>query len=610
MVQIKATDALGTGLVIYADEFGMATPLFMSPLETYENLVTDWEDDTTLYRFLMTGDPVIVAASAVTLETDSSITFQEVTYENASAEPVIVVKDIGITLSDENIPPWIPLDLTDAALNFVATGQFSLQGDDQIIGNSYTDYIRGLQGDDRLSGRGGDDYLYGDEGDDLILGGAGADYIDGGDGTDTASYTTSTTGITINLADNSLNTGDAVGDVLVNIENIAGTPYADSLSGTIEANTFFGGEGDDTISGKGGDDRIKGGAGDDMIFGDMGDDWLVGGDGNDTIDGGGGYDKIYGQAGDDMIFADQHDTRIDGGDGYDTADFSAATAGVYFSSSSYSNSAEMVGIEAIVGTDFRDSFYLWGEDGDLVIDGGGSNDTIYGGEGNDTIDGGDGNDYLSGNGGDDILYGGEGDDSLDDYEGDDIFYGGNGNDYLYYYGYQSSAEMYGENGDDRLYLWGGTATASGGIGNDYFSVEAYTLSETITAGGDEGDDSFNIWSGKSVLTGGDGNDSFKFYYGWDDGETTITDWDNEALMFDRAYLADWDYLDSVGWEEYYDYWDTFDPAAEDILDHAEVVGGDTVLTFDLDYYTGVVTIEGVTDPTVLADYISLFSYYY
>jgi Ca2+-binding RTX toxin-like protein len=80
-----------------------------------------------------------------------------------------------------------------------------------------------------------------------------------------------------------------------------------------------------------------------------------------------------------------------------------------------------------------------GTDGDDILHGENTHDTIYGLKGHDLLFGEGGNDTLSGDDGEDMLYGGTGNDYLyghsdNDYLngdiGNDVLYGGTGNDYL------------------------------------------------------------------------------------------------------------------------------------------------------------------------------------
>ena len=78
---------------------------------------------------------------------------------------------------------------------------------------------------ERLQGSAFDDVLIGDGGNNSLRGGAGADVLDGGGGFDTASYFTALTGLTVSLANPSLNTGEAAGDTFISIENISGSGF-------------------------------------------------------------------------------------------------------------------------------------------------------------------------------------------------------------------------------------------------------------------------------------------------------------------------------------------------------------------------------------------------
>ena len=140
-----------------------------------------------------------------------------------------------------------------------------------LLGGAFADTLRGDAGVNRLDGGAGDD---------ILDGGAGADLLIGGQGNNTASYGSSAEGLTIDLGNNTNNTGDAQGDVLQDISNLIGSAFADTIGGDAGANQLYGGAGDDNIMGGGGADRLLGAEGNDSLYGD-GEDILMGGLGDD-----------------------------------------------------------------------------------------------------------------------------------------------------------------------------------------------------------------------------------------------------------------------------------------------------------------------------------------
>jgi Ca2+-binding RTX toxin-like protein len=168
------------------------------------------------------------------------------------------------------------LDLFDGVTN---------QGD-VILGLGGNDTIFGFGGNDIIDGGGGADRIDGGAGNDDIFGGAGADRIDGGFGSDTADYRGSAAGVVVDLGTGTGNGGDAVGDTLVNIENLIGSDHDDVLIGDVGANTFTAGQGNDVLKGGGGADGLIGQSGNDNLKGGGGTDTLVGGLGQDLLAGG------------------------------------------------------------------------------------------------------------------------------------------------------------------------------------------------------------------------------------------------------------------------------------------------------------------------------------
>ena len=154
--------------------------------------------------------------------------------------------------------------------------------DDDLSGDNNDNTIEGGDGNDGIAGNDGDDHLIGGAGNDFITGGAGADIINGGAGTqDVANY--KDTSVTVDLQNEVLNTGDAAGDIFIDIEEIYGSSQGDHLFGDSQTNFLHGHGGDDHLDGRDGDDRLRGGEGDDTIIGGSGSDVLIGAAGADTF---------------------------------------------------------------------------------------------------------------------------------------------------------------------------------------------------------------------------------------------------------------------------------------------------------------------------------------
>ena len=125
--------------------------------------------------------------------------------------------------------------------------------------------LTGSAFNDMLTGDAGNNTLTGGDGDDTLIGGAGKDNLVGGTGSDTASYATAAatvtkgvaTGVTVNLANASQNTGDAKGDTFTSIENLTGSAFADRLTGDANNNILQGGAGADVLNGGDGNDTAS-----------------------------------------------------------------------------------------------------------------------------------------------------------------------------------------------------------------------------------------------------------------------------------------------------------------------------------------------------------------
>lgn len=132
-------------------------------------------------------------------------------------------------------------------------------------GGGGNDNLRGNNDNNVIWGANGNDHLYGRNGNDILYGGSGADRLDGGAGTDRAQYNSAAGPLVADLQYSNLNTGDAAGDIYVNIENLHGGGSNDYLRGDNGNNVIWGGGGNDHIQGRGGNDVLVGHSGSDTF---------------------------------------------------------------------------------------------------------------------------------------------------------------------------------------------------------------------------------------------------------------------------------------------------------------------------------------------------------
>jgi Ca2+-binding RTX toxin-like protein len=313
-------------------------------------------------------------------------------------------------------------------------------GNDQGVGNIGNDIVFGGDGNDNLFGElsgeteigiTGDDQLFGGAGDDFMRGGLGNDYMDGGSGSDRASYFSIPGSVRVDLrtqgvAQNTINGGF---DTLVNVENVAGSQFADTLIGNNNANWMWS---------HGGADDLRGNAGDDTF-------WLPEGDGA-VVRGGQGVDVVSFRGRVTLPGEEPDETGITFGISGGAQDIGRGEVTVF-------------SIEGAEGSEYDDTLsgnaqdnLLSGFTGDDTVNGAGGDDLIYGdhsirevGEnqlaynyddpvyiGNDTLDGGGGDDAIYGNAGDDTIDGAGGEDTLVGGLGADSINGGAGDDQFVY----------------------------------------------------------------------------------------------------------------------------------------------------------------------------------
>ncbi len=365
--------------------------------------------------------------------------------------------------------------------NLTQKGTANING----TGNGLDNALDGNSGNNSLQGKAGNDTLAGNAGNDYLVGGAGDDALDGGAGIDNTSYNTASGSVQVDLSAGTASGADG-NDSLLNIENITGSAYDDTLIGSEGNNNLAGGQGNDTLSGGVGNDILAGGLGNDTLTGETGNDNLLGGAGDDVLDGGLGTDSSSYSTASGSVQVDLSAATATGADGTDT----------------------LIGIENIMGSSYDDT--LIGDDG---------NNSLAGSSGSDTVTGGAGNDYLAGGAGDDVLDGGTGTDTASyngaggsvqvdlgagttsGAEGTDTLInienitGSSHNDTLI--GSDTNNNLAGGLGSDTLTGGAGNDTLAGGLGNDSLA-------------GGLGNDSLVGGLGNDVLDGGTGIDTISY----------------------------------------------------------------------------------------------------
>lgn len=130
-------------------------------------------------------------------------------------------------------------------------------GNDRMDGGSGDDTLTGGSGNDVMLGGNGNDTMSGGVGNDVLIGGPGINTLDGGVGLDTADYSLSHPGVTVDL---SIGVAQAVNsyetDTLTSIENVTGSALGDTLTGNSGDNVITGGLGADHLNGAGGSDTF------------------------------------------------------------------------------------------------------------------------------------------------------------------------------------------------------------------------------------------------------------------------------------------------------------------------------------------------------------------
>ena len=331
--------------------------------------------------------------------------------------------------------------------------------------------------------------------------------LDGTSETDDADDTVVTALSIDNTVDNTIISGTAANDTIVNSgENVTINAGAgnDSIHNNGEYALLNGDDGDDTIvSYSYGGITINGGAGNDILSDNNGLNIINGDDGDDSINSGGTDNTIYGGAGNDTILAEGMSVAAYGGEGDDFIDAKGSNLN-------------------IDGGDGNDTINI--SDSDAIGINNGLSATVNGGNGNDIITNSSANVTMAGGAGDDTLIGGDSRDVI-------IYANGDGNDLATNYTAGSS------DNSDIVYLQGDLGTieregntvtvngASGGslvIETDFSTDEAilYTIDGTNIGAAKLADSTNTLYYDKNVYYFRFNDDSGRLFY-WGSEDMTI-----------------------------------------------------------------------------------------
>lgn len=351
---------------------------------SYNYAWSNYNDADLVLWFVEDGDYARDNANGVRL----------VNFFNGSA---ISYVEADLTISN----PTFGTDLTLTRLYLTAGGVGINQGNyaellvgtsqDDVInsGGGFYDELFGLDGDDTLlagpstgtvfmNGGDGNDLHIGGAGRDLFRGNRGADTFDGAAGTtDSIDFRDSTDAVKVDLAKTTAQyVSDYDGaDVILNVEQLTGSRWNDTLFGSAADNLLIGRDGRDILNGRAGADTMDGGQDNDIYYVDNAGDVVL--EGNTYVS---GYDRIV------------------------------STVSYTLADSVYVERLSLAGVAALNAAGNFLSNRLDGNAAGNVLSGNGGNDQIFGLGGNDTLIGGDGNDRLLGGAGIDSLEGGAGND--------------------------------------------------------------------------------------------------------------------------------------------------------------------------------------------------------
>ncbi|MEN3930501.1 hypothetical protein WJT86_05405 [Microvirga sp. W0021] len=442
------------------------------------------------------------------------------------------------TVDYSSVDAAIVADLRAGTVSKAGHSVDSLLNIENIIGTVYADT---LIGDDN------DNVLDGGEGNDRLVGGAGNNTLIGGAGTDTADYSLATAGIVIDLGDGTAsNNGYGGTDIIVDVENVTGSNYADIIGGSDVNNYLSGGAGDDTFYGSKGNDTIVGGSGTNTVnYSNLDQEITVnlaagsiskGTSGTDAVS---GITNVVGTNYNDYFLDGTGNQYYNGGAGSDTIDFSTrVNSGGTFTVNLQTGEAYSItgsirlgdtdtftSIENIIGVTSQAASYIGNSSDNRIIAGSG-NDWVAGWQGNDYLDGGAGIDWVD--------YRGVAGAVHVDLSQNKAFNDGYGTvdtllNFEYIAGSSYGDTLIGNSGTNYFYGGAGNDYIDGGAGTDYYYVYNFSnagvfvdLAAGIAEDGQGGIDTLvNIegamgsYNGDNTFRGNSGNNIFYGYLGND-----------------------------------------------------------------------------------------------
>jgi Ca2+-binding RTX toxin-like protein len=297
----------------------------------------------------------------------------------------------------------------------IETNASASSGGTDLVYSDLTSYTLGANVENGRILLGGIASITGNELGNVLYAGTGSNTIDGGAAGDTVSYQYgATAGVTVSLAVvGPQATGGSGSDTLVNVENLQGSGYGDSLTGNSAANTLNGITGADTMRGGDGSDtyyvdhagdvvgetNAAAAGGTDLVHSSLASYTLPGNVENGRIRLTGAAD-LTGNALANVLYAGAGNNVLDGRDGGDAVSYEYdSSAGVTVNlaiagaqATGGSGTDTLVSIANLNGSSYGDR--LAGDSAANVLKGLGGNDTLAGGTGKDTLTGGSGADFF------------------------------------------------------------------------------------------------------------------------------------------------------------------------------------------------------------------------